>query len=326
MAKKPAIRILAALELLQARQSISGSELAKRLAVDRRTVRRYIAALEDIGIPITAERGPEGGYSLVAGFKLPPMMFSNEEAAALALGLAAVRCDGVESAQAKLERVMPPEVRARARAIRESVQMAPLRVPDGELLALLSAAAHNRHGVRLRYRSAAERDSERDFDVYGLAVRHGRWYAAGYCHLRRGLRSFRLDRVIGVEAQTRVFARPDDFDLTSFLTQSIATLPRKHTITIAIRADTDSIRHEVFPAIGVFEANGDGALLHSQADDLDWFARELARLPWPFEVLRPAALRAAIRKHALRLLATSPPAQVGELVQARSRKARRRSA
>lgn len=322
MSRHPASRVLAALELLQARERISGSEMARRLGVDGRTVRRYIGVLEEIGIPITAERGPEGGYALVAGFKLPPMMFSNEEAIAIALGLAAVRCDGVESAQAKLERVMPSGVRARVRAIRETVQMSAAPMVDSETLYLLSAAAHHRHGVSLRYRSASDQDSERDFDVYGLGVRNGRWYAAGYCHLRKGLRSFRLDRVISATVQSRGFSRPDGFDVAAHLTAALAMLPRKHTITVALHTDIESARRELFPAIGAFEPTEGGVMLHSQVDDLDWFARELARLPWPFEIIRPAALRRALAKHARRLLRAPIAAQD----RARVRKARTQSA
>jgi predicted DNA-binding transcriptional regulator YafY len=111
---RPTTRVLAVLELLQAHGRMSGAELARRLAVDRRTVRRYIAALEELGIPVTAERGSAGGYMLVAGFKLPPMTFTDDEALALSVGLLAARGLGlaaaapaVASVQAKLERVMP---------------------------------------------------------------------------------------------------------------------------------------------------------------------------------------------------------------------------
>src|SRR5438874_575545 len=125
---RPATRIFAVLELLQSHGRMSGSELASRLGVDARTVRRYIATLEAMGIPITAERGRDGAYALVAGFRLPPMMFSEDEALALSVGLLAVRELGladaaaaIESAQAKLERVMPDKLRGRVRAIGETV-------------------------------------------------------------------------------------------------------------------------------------------------------------------------------------------------------------
>src|SRR6188508_3624933 len=119
---RPTARVLAVLELLQTHRRMTGAQLASRLAVDGRTVRRYVALLQDIGIPLTAERGRHGAYLLVAGFKLPPMMFTDDEALALSVGLLAARGLGlgestpaVASAQAKLERVMPQNLKRRVR-------------------------------------------------------------------------------------------------------------------------------------------------------------------------------------------------------------------
>src|SRR5262245_43820620 len=127
---RPTTRVLAVLELLQTHSRMSSAELAERLEVDRRTVRLYVSMLEDIGIPITAERGRDGAYRLVSGFKLPPMMFTDDEALALSVGLLAARGLGlaeaapaVASAQAKLERVMPANVRRRVRAVDETVTL-----------------------------------------------------------------------------------------------------------------------------------------------------------------------------------------------------------
>src|SRR5579859_857910 len=126
----PVTRVLAVLELLQSRSQMSGAELAERVQVDRRTLRRYIATLEQMGIPITTEQGRYGGYRLVPGFKLPPMMFTDEEAQALSLGLIAARGLGladaapaIESVQAKLDRVLPSAPRKTISALRESVAL-----------------------------------------------------------------------------------------------------------------------------------------------------------------------------------------------------------
>src|SRR6476469_1942186 len=126
----PTTRVLALLELLQTHGRLSGAELALRLGVDRRTLRRYVGKLEDIGIPITAERGRAGGYALMPGFKLPPMMCTEDETLALSLGLLAARGLGlaeaapaVASAQAKLERIMPDRLRHRVRAVDETVKL-----------------------------------------------------------------------------------------------------------------------------------------------------------------------------------------------------------
>jgi biotin operon repressor len=196
--------VLAALELLQTHKRISGAELARRLDVSVRTVRRYITALEDIGIPITADQGRAGAYTLVAGFKLPPMMFTDEEALAVAIGLLAVRELGVaeavpavDSAQAKLERVMPETIRHRLGDIDDTIRLdiANPRPPASNVpLGTLSAAAHAHQRIRLRYESPASGITTREFDPYGLSYQGGRWYAVGMCHLRRDMRTFRLDR------------------------------------------------------------------------------------------------------------------------------------
>jgi predicted DNA-binding transcriptional regulator YafY len=309
---RPTTRLLAVLELLQAHGKMSGAELARQLEVDRRTVRRYIAALEDLGIPLTAERGSAGGYMLVAGFKLPPMMFTDDEALALSIGLLAARGLGlaaaapaVASAQAKLERVMPANLERRVRAVTETVTLELSRpTPPGDNAALvaLSAAAQTRTRVTLRYRTARRGETERQFDPYGLAYRDGCWYVAGMCRLRGGLRSFRLDRVQSVEPLPVRFARPPSFDALAHLTLSLATLPRTFAVEVYLATDVETARRRLFPAAGVLEPAPAGVLLRSQVDDLDWFARELARLPCDFSVRQPAELRQAVAAHARRLL------------------------
>lgn len=304
----PTTRVLAVLELLQAHGRMSGTDLAARLGVDGRTLRRYIARLEEMGVPVTAERGRHGGYSLVAGFKLPPMMFTDDEALALGTGLLAARQLGlagalpaVASARAKLERVMPEGLRTRLRALGETVALDLARaapVDDNTALHALSEAAQSRRRVHLRYRSASGEDSARDFDPYGVGYRSGCWYAVGHCHLRGALRSFRLDRIRSVTPMPASFGRPDDFDALAYLAEGIATLPRAHSVELRLHADLGTARCSLFEGAGVFEADGDGVLLHAQVDDLDLFARELVRLPFAFEVLAPSALREAITRQA----------------------------
>src|SRR5438105_5393902 len=130
----PTTRVLTALELLQSRSRMSGAELADRLEVDRRTVRRYITMLQELGVPVESESGRYGGYRLRPGYKLPPMMFNEEEALALILGLLASRRAGlldaapaVEGALAKIDRVLPDRVRDRVQAVRGALAFTPLR-------------------------------------------------------------------------------------------------------------------------------------------------------------------------------------------------------
>ncbi|MCP3103564.1 YafY family transcriptional regulator [Myxococcus sp. K15C18031901] len=309
---RPTTRVLTVLELLQTHGRMTGSELARRLDVDRRTVRRYIVQLEELGIPVTAERGRDGAYLLVAGFKLPPMVFTDDEALALSVGLLAARGLGlseaapaVASAQAKLERVMPAPLKRRVRAVDETVTLDFSRsreTLDNTALVSLSAAAQARQRVRMRYQAARDEVSERDFDPYGLAWRAGRWYVVGVCHLRHGLRTFRLDRVRAVAPLDLHFERPEDFDALAHVTLSVATLPRAFAVEVLLHTRLDVARRELFATLGVLEVVPEGVVLRGQTDDLDWFARELARLPFAFQVRRPDALREALDAHARKLL------------------------
>ncbi|BDC49062.1 transcriptional regulator [Bryobacterales bacterium F-183] len=314
MAPSPLTRVLAVLELLQSHGRITGRELSARLDVDIRTVRRYIAVLEEIGIPITAERGPEGGYELIAGYKIPPLMFSYAEAVAISLGLAAVRgmsltgdALAIDSAQVKLERVMPLNVRRRMRSLRDAVSFSQLHAAataDSAILATLSAAIQSEHGVRLHYRDLAGATTQRDFDPYGIAFVHGRWYTAGHCHTRNGLRTFRLDRITQVDAQsTRYFERPTGFDAVSHVEHSLAMLPRLHTVEVTLHTTFETARAAIAPAIGTLNTlSPQQVQLQTQVDDLDWMARELARLPFPFDIVAPPDLKTALHDLAQRLL------------------------
>jgi predicted DNA-binding transcriptional regulator YafY len=123
----------------------------------------------------------------------------------------------------------------------------------------------------------------------------------GHCHLRGGVRSFRLDRIQAVQPLPASFGRPDGFDALAHLVFSVATMPRAHAIEVRLMTDLARARRELYEAIGIFEPDGDATLLYAQADDLDWFARELSRLPFDFQVLAPAALRDALRACGQRL-------------------------
>lgn len=314
----PTTRVLTVLELLQAHGQISGAELVERLGVDRRTIRRYITVLEDLGIPVMTEQGRYGGYRLVAGFKLPPMMFTEEEVLAVSLGLLAARQLGltgaapaIASVQAKLERVMPANLKKRVRGVSETTRVIlPRGEPslDDRALQTLIAATEASRTVGFIYHSPEHGRIERSGDPYGLVFRQGRWYLTGFCHLRQALRSFRLDRISHVHLLAGTFQRPPGFDAGNFLSESFLSWGRTHEVSVLLHTDPESAA-AVFDChsegADQFDQRDDGLLLSTHTDSLEWFAWWLAQLPFGFTILKPEGLKDALREHAMRLLKTT---------------------
>ena len=308
----PTTRVLAVLALLQAHGRMSGAELARRLEVNIRTLRRYIIMLQDLGIPIEAERGRNGAYVLSAGFKLPPMMFTNEEALALTVGLISARrlnlADtdrAIESAFAKLERVMPLDLKSRVRALTETITLdqstASSAPPSEVVLSAMSSAAQLQQRVHIQYHSDPGDETERDFDPYGLTYYLQRWYVVGYCHLRQDLRSFRLDRITHINTLTAHFKRPEGFDPLAHMLQTIATMPRAYSFELLLKTDMATAQKEVFDVLGVLEAHKDGVILRGSVEDLDWLARQVSIFSFDFIVREPDGLKVELVKHSASL-------------------------
>ncbi len=306
-----AARVLQLLELLQRQSAISGAALADELGIDRRTVRRHIAQLEALGVPVVGIRGRDGGYALLKGFRLPPMMFTNDEAMALVIGLRVAWQYGLVNTQAasttalaKIERVLPAHARRQMRAIERAIAI-PERVgtdsTEPDLLATLGAAVDKQQRVRLIHVRNDTSPTERDFDPYGLAHLDGHWYAVGFCHLRQDMRSFRLDRVRAVSLMPVSFGRDHGFDALGFLRQSIRDLPRSHQFEVFVRGDVTRVQRIVPPMLGNLRACNGGTFLKGQADDLDWVVRELSRLPFPVDIRKPRALDQVWHSHIARL-------------------------
>ncbi|MEV4824929.1 YafY family protein [Micromonospora sp. NPDC049274] len=310
----PAGRVLALLELLQARHRATAGELASRLGVDERTVRRYAATLVELGIPVLADRGRHGGYRLHHGFKLPPLMLTDDEAVAVLLGLIvaervglATELPATATALAKIHRVLPAALADRLTAVQEHLGFT-LRRPEprarpasGTLLALAAAARH-RQRVSLDYRSWRGERSHRELDPYGLVFHAGRWYVTGHDHRRGEVRTFRLDRIGAVTPGEATFTVPDGFDAVAWLTRSLAGVPYRHEVEVLLETDLVTARRRIPPSAAELTASGDGVLLRARAESLPGMAALLAGLGCAFTVRHPEALRAAVAEHA-RLLA-----------------------
>jgi len=309
----PTARLLELLELLQAQPLITGREIADHLGVDPRTARRYVTALQDLGIPIEGQRGVGGGYRIRPGFRLPPLMLTDDEAVVVALGtLAAGRLglsgspESVDGALAKIHRVLPDGLRRQVEALEETLDFtasargaAPV---GGDLVLLLADAIRRRRRLRMAYRSYAGEETERELSPLGLVVHSGRWYLASHDHGRDDLRTFRVDRMRRVEiAEGTALAPPEEFDAVAYVSTSLARTPWRWEVEVLLELPIDEAARRVPATLAeLIEAEG-GTLLRIRVGSLDWAATVLAGLGCGFTVRRPDELRASVRALADRL-------------------------
>ncbi|TQR86214.1 WYL domain-containing protein [Mycobacterium hodleri] len=310
-------RVLALLEILQAGGIRTVGDLAGRLEVDERTIRRSVKHLSDLGVPVLSIRGRYGGYRLAPGYRMPPLMLTNEEALAVLLGLAAGRRSRLfgtsamagESAAAKLRRVLPEAVSRRLDALLDTMAVtAPTPDSTGtsdvetELLLRLAEAAKHRHPVAIGYTDRAGRRSDRVVHPYGVVAHSGRWYVTGADTASGENRSFRLDRITAITAKTGSFEVPSGFDPVTAVIAGIAATPWKHDVSLRVRADLEHLRRYLPPSVAVAtELDGGWLDIQLRAERLDWIPPVLAAMDRPFVVERPAALRDLIRALVSRL-------------------------
>ena len=302
----PTTRVLTVLELLQSRQQISGVELAERLEVDQRTVRRYVTMLQDMGIPVESKRGRYGAYCLRPGFKLPPLMFRDDEAFALTLGLItarklglAVAAPAVESVLAKIERVLPLSLKEHVRAVQEALVVdfdLARNAPSSEIVTTMCIAALQHKRVLLAYKAWNGEATTREHDSYGIVCRSGFWYTVGYCHLRQDLRSFRLDRIVSVTPTGDTFTPPLDFDCLEYITRSLPMVPAKWLVDVLLETTMEQAQEMVPPATVMLEQEEQGIALRAYTSNLDWIAYMLAGLNCPLLIRNPPELRDAMRR------------------------------
>lgn len=312
----PLTRVLTLLELLQSNVTLTGAELAQRLDTDGRTVRRYIAHLRELGIPVEAERGRHGGYRLARGYRMPPLLLTNDEALAVVLGLLAAERLGMGTAapagagaQAKIERVLPHALREPLAAMRETLSFTADAVigqaPGTVVLLALAQACADRTTVGIEHRSGRQEHTERDIDPYGVVFHTGRWYVVGHDHLRENLRKFRIDRIASVTPGAHHFTAPDGFDAVAYLTSTLGDGPYRWEVEVTIDGPLDAIARRL-PGSGVtLTALPTGVLMQARSERLDGMAHLLASLEWPFTIHRPDELRGALEDLADRLTAAA---------------------
>lgn len=307
-------RLLQLLSLLQRRPYWGGAELAARLGVSTRTVRRDVQRLRDLGYPVDAVAGEGGGYELGVGGALPPLLLDDDEATAIAVSLglstgSAVR--GIEgpalAALAKLDRLLPPALRARVDALRSStVTMAPPEdAVDAEVLVALAQACDGHERVVLSYRDRDGRSTERRLEPASLVATGRRWYLLAFDVDRRAWRTLRVDRVVGEVRRTgHRFVPPADVpDAAELVGRSITTAPYRYQAVVSFPSTpVAALRRKVPPTVGVVSSDGAaGSVLTTGSDDLVAIAVHVAALEEDFEVAEPEELRRVVRELARRL-------------------------
>ncbi|MFB7464130.1 helix-turn-helix transcriptional regulator [Streptomyces sp. NPDC056224] len=314
-------RLLSLLSLLQTPREWPGSELAQRLRVSSRTIRRDIERLRDLGYPVEATLGAEGGYRLVAGAAMPPLLLDDEEAVAIAVGLragAGHAIEGVEEASvralAKLEQVLPSRLRRRV-SVLQSATTALTRgdgpsVDPGTLTTMASAVAGPER-LRFAYRAGDGARSRRLVEPYRLVSTGSRWYLVAYDLEREDWRTFRVDRVGEAFATgARFVARQLPMDAEEFVRRGLRGGDTTYAVEVTFAADAAALpgwlrESAAGGADGEGDGDGDGGgrtrIRFETADAPEWLVARLALTGVPFTVQAPAALAAAARALGARL-------------------------
>ncbi|MGI8485596.1 MAG: helix-turn-helix transcriptional regulator [Thermomicrobiales bacterium] len=315
-ATKPASRVLAMLELLQDRPGISGPRLANELGVTTRTIRRYVITLQEMGIPVEPMTGRTGGYWLRPGFRMPPLMFSSEEAIGLAVALLGTRSTTdvelpppVTQALQKIERVLPRDLAERIETIRKLMLLpeptrSPISAfPNPNVLATLAQATITNKRCWMRYGRPDGDESAREIEPYGIVVHYGRWYLHGWCHLRKGTRTFRIDRIRRVDLLETPFVPPENFDVRAAVMSSLAMVRSDYQVEIEIQASPADVREYVSADLAILEViDATTTRLISSTESLDWFVWRVGHMPFPMRVVSPVAMIAEFRRQGERLL------------------------
>ncbi len=306
-------RLLRLLSLLQMRREWTGAELAERMEVDVRTVRRDVEKLRGLGYPVHATPGVAGGYQLGAGASLPPLLLDDDEAVAVAVGLRTAAGGTVVDieetsvrALAKLEQVLPSRLRHRVNAL-QSV-MVPLAgggpTVDPALLTVIAAACRDRERLRLGYRSHDGTESRRVVEPHRLACTGRRWYLLAFDTDRQDWRTFRVDRITTQPTPGPRFPPrdPPEDDVAAYVSRAISSAPYRYQARARLHAPAEAVAEWIPPTVGLLEAiDGRSCLLHTGADSLDALAAYVGMFGVDFDVLDPPELVDHIRTLADRL-------------------------
>ncbi len=317
-------RLLKLLSLLQTRRMWSGAELAERLQVSGRTVRNDIDRLRELGYPVDATRGGQGGYQLGAGAELPPLLLDDEEAVAIVLALSVAQASGVAGTEeassralGKIQQVLPTRLRRRVDALRAFAVRVPAEgerpVVEGETLALLANACRDHELLRLFYRKHDGSETRRMVEPHRLVAWGDRWYLIAWDLEQNDWRTWRADRIERLEPTGRLFRERElpDPDITAYVSRNVARAAWRYVAHIEIDAPADEVRQSIDTTVGfVTPLSAGRCVLESGADSLWTIAVWCAALERDFRVLDPPELVDYIEllanRYARAALASSP--------------------
>jgi predicted DNA-binding transcriptional regulator YafY len=303
-----ATRLVSLILLLQSRPSWKAAELAAELGVSERTIHRYMSMLEEMGIPIYSERGPYGGFSLVRGYKLPPMVFSAEEATVLYMGANMIKDvwgktyhDAATSVTAKLDNVLPDALRQQVALAQQSLVVSGLMTRDARpwepVLHTLRQCIGGRCCVQIHYRNLKRESSERTVEPYALVYQMGQWYLVGHCRLRQELRTFRVDRVQRAQPIEQRFTVPDDFDAQAYVRRTMF----EPSTSVVVRFAPDIaalIREDRAPWMHVADQEDGSLLVQFGVSTLEWVVGWVLSYGGLARVLEPPELIERVHKAA----------------------------
>ncbi len=308
--RETSARLLKLLSLLQVRREWPGADLAARLEVSERTVRRDVGRLRDLGYPVHARRGTDGGYRLGAGAAMPPLLLDDDEAVAVAVGLRTVArspLTGIEEtsvrALAKLERVLPPRLRHRVSAVAEYTVPIPPDSPapafDPVVLTALASACRDHERLRFDYRSHDGTSIIRSVEPHRLVTWGRRWYLVAWDTERGDWRTFRVDRIEPrTPAGTRFTPRelPEGGDVAAYVARGVSSAGFRFQARVTVHAPAAVVAARINPAVGVVEAIDDqSCVLATGADSVETVAVYLGLLDADFTVREPPELVARLR-------------------------------
>jgi predicted DNA-binding transcriptional regulator YafY len=306
-------RLLDLLSLLQARRDWPGAELAERLEVSGRTIRRDVGRLRTLGYPVESLTGPAGGYRLRAGTAMPPLLLDEEEAIAIAVGLrtaARASVAGIEEtsirALVKLEQVLPAHLRRRVAALGSATIAAPASGPtvDPQHLTTIATACRDSECLRFDYRSRDGTATRREVEPHSLVNLGRRWYLVGWDRRREDWRTFRVDRLSRPAATGMRFTARSlpARDAAAYVERSITGAGSRYDARVTVHAPADEIAARLPFVAGALEPiDPHRCEYRTSDDDLEWLAIRIAMLGADVDVHEPPELVAQLNELARRL-------------------------